>query len=80
MTLAEIAVGYQESAALVRERIRQLRELSHGEMDPEETQRLERRIRTLMVIWRETRQMAAWAAGYYETRPAGRGKSEAKRS
>ena len=73
MTLAEIAATYWESAALVRRRIGQLREMAREETDPEEVKKLERRIQTLMPIWRETRDMAAWTETYYTSKPATQG-------
>lgn len=73
MTLAEIAADYEKSAALVRQRIGRLREMARSETDPAEIKNLKRRIQTLTVIWRETREMAAWAGTYYTAKPVNSG-------
>lgn len=66
MRLLEISVRYAESAALLRGRIQELRGLEKAEADPEQARRIRRRIEILTGIWRETRDIAALTAHYYD--------------
>lgn len=66
MRLLEISVRYAESAALLRGRIQELRGLEKAEADPEQARRIRRRIEVLAGIWRETRDIAALTAHYYD--------------
>ena len=67
MTLLRMAAGYRQSAELIRLRIAALRELARG-AEPEEQLRLERRIRDLRTIHRETTETARTLERYYERR------------
>ena len=66
MTLLEMSVLYADSAAAIRCRIRELREAIQAHEDPEEAQRLQRRIAELTPLLRETRELAKLTAHYYD--------------
>lgn len=66
MTLLEMSLAYQASAAAIHGRIVELRVLARAQTDPEEAFRLRRRIDELMPLWREARELAALTAHYYD--------------
>jgi len=66
MTLLEMSVSYQDSAAAIHGRIVELRGLERTQADPEEAFRLRRRIDELTPLWREARELAALTAHYYD--------------
>ena len=66
MTLLEMSLSYQSSAAAIYGRIVELRSLERTEPDPEAAFRLRRRIDELMPLWREARELAALTAHYYD--------------
>lgn len=66
MTLLEMSVSYQSSAAAIHGRIVELRVLERAQSDPDEAFRLRRRIDELMPLWREARELAALTAHYYD--------------
>ena len=66
MTLLEMSVRYQDSAAAIHGRIVELRGLERVQEDPEEAFRLRRRIAELTPLWREARELAAVTAHYYD--------------
>ena len=66
MTLLEMSLSYQDSAAAIYGRIVELRSLERTESDPEAAFRLRRRIDELMPLWREARELAALTAHYYD--------------
>lgn len=66
MTLAEMSREYEASAALLRERLRQLRaELAKAE-DPEEIWHLKRRMAELTPMLTQMNELAELTAHYYE--------------
>ena len=75
MTLLEMAVEYRANALLLKERRHQL----NGELkvcdDAERRQSLQRRIRDLTLLYRESRETAAWMERYYERRPGKHGRA-----
>lgn len=66
MTLLEMSLSYQNSAAAIHGRIVELRGLERAQADPEAAFRLRRRIDELMPLWREARELAALTAHYYD--------------
>ena len=60
MRLLEISIYYSESAARLRGRMQELRDMEKAEADPEQARRIRRRIEVLAGIWRETRDIAAF--------------------
>ena len=68
MTLLEISMSYDASAAAIRRRIVELRALELAQTDPEAAHRLRRRIDDLLPIWRDMRQMRSVTAHYYDRR------------
>ena len=67
MTLQEMAVGYRDSGALLKERIALLRErLKNEPMCQMEKLRLRIRIDTLSAIMREVNETAVVLERYYE--------------
>ena len=66
MTLAELSAGYQESAQLLSQRIRQLRKAIHQTEDPEEQWRLQRRIAELTPLLTQMNELAELTAHYYD--------------
>lgn len=64
MTIEELALEYSRSAALVRQRIRELEQALEQADDAERLQ-LEGRIRPLQAIYRDTRQVARYLERYY---------------
>ena len=68
MTLLEISMSYDASAAAIRRRIVELRALELAQTDPEAARRLRSRIDDLLPIWRDMRQMRSVTAHYYDRR------------
>lgn len=68
MTLAQMAVSYRRSARLLQERIRELKE-AEKTAETEEKSRLERRVKDLSTLYRETRETAWLLEHYYDRRP-----------
>lgn len=66
MTLREMSLSYQKSAAAIHGRIVELRILARTQTDPEAAFRLRRRIDDLKPLWREARELAALTAHYYD--------------
>ena len=66
MTLLEMSVQYADSAALIRARIRELRDAERHQDDPEAARRLRQRIDVLTPILRECRELAVLTARYYD--------------
>jgi len=67
MTIEELALEYSRSAAMVRERIREL-EQAMKEADDGLRLQLEGRIRPLRAIYRDTRKIARYLEHYYKGR------------
>ena len=68
MTLAHMAESYRHSARLLRERIRELKE-AEKTAEADEQSALERRIKDLNTLYRETRETAWLLEHYYDRRP-----------
>lgn len=66
MTLLEMSLSYQNSAAAIYGRIVELRSLARTELNPEAAFRIRRRIDELLPLWREARELAALTAHYYD--------------
>lgn len=68
MTLLELAAEYRFSAALVQQRMAQIRLEIRESRDPVEQSLLRQRLRELQPIHRETRETARYLEGYYIVR------------
>lgn len=66
MTLAEMSREYEASAALLRQRLRQLRLALAQAEDPEEIWHLKRRIAELTPMLTQMNELAELTARYYE--------------
>ena len=67
MTIYELALEYGESAARLRERIRQLEQARRETGD----EQLDRRLRPLRAMYRDTRAVARYMENYYNARAGG---------
>ena len=68
MTLLELAAQYRFSAALVQQRMAQIRLEIRGSRDPFQRQALRQRLRELQPLHRETRETARYLETYYTIR------------
>lgn len=66
MTLSELSVQYANSAAVIHNRIADLRAAERAQADAAAAQRLHLRINALLPLWREMRELAALTAHYYD--------------
>ena len=66
MTLLEMSVRYQDSAAAIRQRISELRLAVRLAEDPDTPHALQRRITELTPLLQETRELAVLTAHYYD--------------
>lgn len=66
MTLLELSMEYRAQAAVLRQRMGQLREAMEEDDALPHRQQLEERVRCLNGIWRETRDVAVLLERYYE--------------
>ena len=66
MTLMEMSALYAESAALLRERIAELRRAAREQPDEASGRAVRRRITELEPLLRETRELAVLTARYYD--------------
>ena len=66
MTLLEMSALYTDSAVAIRGRIAQLREAARDQTDQEISRALQQRIAELVPLLRETRELAALTAHYYD--------------
>lgn len=66
MTLFEMSVQYEDSAAAIRSRIAELRAAERAESDPTNAWRLRQRIAALIPLLRECRELAVLTAHYYD--------------
>lgn len=66
MTLLELSASYTASAEAIHNRIVRLRREVRDAEDPEAARALELRIRALVPIWREMRELAVVTARYYD--------------
>lgn len=65
MTIPELAEEYNRSAELLHGRMKELRRAMRETENEEIRLRLDRRLRPLQVMFRETRQTARYLADYY---------------
>lgn len=65
-TLYELSQEYAQTAADLRERIRQVEELREREEDDGQCRLLDYRLRLLRSMWRDTRALAVHLEHYYE--------------
>lgn len=66
MTLAQLSKEYEASAALLRARLRLLRQLLAEAEDPEEIWHIKRRIAELTPMLTQMNELAELTAHYYE--------------
>ena len=66
MTLLEMSVRYQDSAAAIRQRISELRLAVRLAEDPDTAHALQRRITELTPLLQETRELAVLCERYYD--------------
>lgn len=66
MTLQELSRCYEEAAAPLRARLRQLRQQLSNETDPEEIFHIKRRIAELTPMLTEMNELAELTAHYYD--------------
>ena len=66
MTLLELSPQYEQSAALLRVRIRQLQAVRSRTADPQGRGMLDERIRVLTGMWREMRELSVLTGSYYD--------------
>jgi hypothetical protein len=66
MTLAEMSRDYEESARLLRQRLRLLRQMAVDTHDPEELWHIQRRIAVLTPMLTQMNELAELTAHYYE--------------
>ena len=66
MTLVQLSLEYEASAALLRTRLRQLRLALDAEEDPEAAWHLRRRIAELTPMLTQMNELAELTAHYYE--------------
>ena len=66
MTMTELSRSYEESAALLRDRLQYLRRAAARSRDPEEIWHLKQRIRELTPILSQMNELAELTAHYYD--------------
>lgn len=66
MTLMELSVQYEDSAAAIRGRIAQLRIAEQEQTDADAARALRLRIEALIPLLREARELAVLTAHYYD--------------
>ncbi len=66
MTLMEMSVVYQSTAAGIHARILSLQKQAQQETDPESVRMLRRRMADLLPILQEARQLCRLTAHYYD--------------
>ena len=66
MTLTELSRTYEDSAALLQDRLRYLRKMKAASKDPEEIWHLKRRIAELTPILTQMNELAELTAHYYD--------------
>ena len=66
MTLLEISRDYEASAALLRQRLKELRQMMKTEKDPEKLWHIRRRIIDLTPMLTEMNELADLTAHYYD--------------
>ena len=66
MTLMELSIQYEDSAAAIRGRIAQLRIAEQEQTDADAARALRLRIEALVPLLREARELAVLTAHYYD--------------
>lgn len=66
MKLAELSPAYEESARLLRQRMKELRHAIHQTRDPEEKWHLQHRLAELTPILTQMNELAELTAHYYD--------------
>ena len=66
MTLKEISKGYEETAAILRKRLQELRKQLKTAEDPEDIWHIKRRIAELTPILTQMNELSDLTANYYE--------------
>lgn len=66
MTLAELSISYTASAQLLKQRLRELRQLEKAAQDVQARQQLRYRIRRLTVMQLQMNELAALTQHYYD--------------
>ena len=66
MTLMELSIQYEDSAAAIRGRIAQLRIAEQEQTDADAARALRQRIEALVPLLREARELAVLTAHYYD--------------
>lgn len=66
MTMKQLSAAYRQAADAITARIRELTGMSKVSEDPEEIDKLRRRIAELRPLQREARELAELTAHYYE--------------
>ena len=65
MTLYELSLEYEQTAAMLRQRISELERAQKETDDELRRARLDRRLRPLRSMYRDTRAVARYLSGYY---------------
>ena len=65
MTLYELSLEYEQTAALLRERISELERAMRAAGSEQSRARLDRRLRPLRSMYRDTRAVARYLSNYY---------------
>lgn len=66
MTLAELSISYTASAQLLRQRLRELRQLEKATQDVQAREQLRCRIRKLAVMQMQMNELASLTQHYYD--------------
>ena len=66
MTLYELSIEYEQTAAMLRQRISELERAQRETGDEQGKLKLERRLRPLRSMYRDTRAVARHLNGYYQ--------------
>lgn len=66
MKMEELGIEYENSAALLKQRLKELRAELKQEVDPEKRFKIERRIATLTPMYTDCRKLAKYCKHYYE--------------
>ncbi|MGM9588731.1 MAG: hypothetical protein ACI3V0_00965 [Faecousia sp.] len=67
MCLADLSPGYEESARLLRNRMKEIRKALRETDDPDEKWHLERRLADLAPMLTQVNELAELTARYYES-------------
>ena len=65
MTLYELSLEYERTAAMLRQRISELERALKQADDEQRRAQLDRRLRPLRSMYRDTRAVARYLSGYY---------------